>query len=112
MGRKKKQDPMDYIRIPEMNISSETKRGILIIIVLILAALSLLGLFDLAGAFGRYLAKGEMLLFGWGKWFFPLALFAWGFFWRADFTGKDIENSSASAGRGGPGYACFHNQPS
>ena len=94
MRKRKKQGPMDYIELPSMDMSAETKRGILIIFILILAALCLLGLFDLAGAFGKFLAKGEMLAFGWGKWLFPVILFAWGFFLykeeKAYFRGASI----------------------
>ncbi|MFA5248282.1 MAG: DNA translocase FtsK 4TM domain-containing protein [Patescibacteria group bacterium] len=79
MGRKKKkQNPLDYIEIPKLELSQETKNGLLVIFILIVGVLCLLGLFDLAGPVGAYLGRGEMLAFGWGRWLFPILLFAWG----------------------------------
>ncbi|HTX86889.1 MAG TPA: DNA translocase FtsK 4TM domain-containing protein [Candidatus Nanoarchaeia archaeon] len=77
--RKKSKNPFDYVEIPDLEISSETKKSLLVLFIMILAVLCLLGLFDLAGTFGRYLARGQTLAFGWGKWLFPLLLFWWGF---------------------------------
>lgn len=75
--RKKIKTPLDYL--PEMEISSETKKSLFIIFILLIAVLSLLGLFDLAGTVGEYLSRGQELAFGWGKWLFPLLLFWWSF---------------------------------
>ncbi|MDD5528023.1 MAG: DNA translocase FtsK 4TM domain-containing protein [Patescibacteria group bacterium] len=77
--RKKSKNPFDYVEIPDLEISQETKKSLMILFILILALLCLLGLFDLAGAFGKYLAQGQSLAFGWGKWIFPILLFWWGF---------------------------------
>jgi DNA segregation ATPase FtsK/SpoIIIE, S-DNA-T family len=77
--RKKSKNPLDYIEIPDLEISAETKKSLLVIFILLLGLLCLLGLFDLAGTFGKYLAQGETLAFGYGKWIFPLLLFWWGF---------------------------------
>ena len=71
---------MDYIAIPEVDLSSEIKRGILVVLIFTLGAVSLLGFFDLAGAVGGYLDSGLTLLFGLGKWFIPVILFVFGFF--------------------------------
>jgi DNA segregation ATPase FtsK/SpoIIIE, S-DNA-T family len=77
--RKKSKNPFDNIEIPDLEISSETKKSLMIVFILILGVLCLLGLFDRAGSFGRYLAQGQTLAFGWGKWIFPILLFWWGF---------------------------------
>ena len=49
-------------------------------LILAFGAIGLLSLFDLAGGMGFYLNKGSMLLFGWGKFIFPLILLGLGFF--------------------------------
>lgn len=76
----KKKDPLDYIALPTLDLNPETKRAILIVLILTLGALSLIGLFDMGGTAGDYLARGLALAFGFGKWIFPLILLAWGFF--------------------------------
>jgi hypothetical protein len=92
--RKKSKNPFDNLEIPDLEISSETKKSLMILFIVILAALCLLGLFDLAGTFGKYLAQGQTLAFGWGKWLFPLLLFWWSFLLykkdRAYFRGAGI----------------------
>jgi DNA segregation ATPase FtsK/SpoIIIE, S-DNA-T family len=77
MARRKKLNLSNYV--PEIEISSETKKSLMIIFILLLALLCFLGLFDLAGSFGKYLASGQELSFGWGKWLFPFLLFWWTF---------------------------------
>jgi len=77
--RRNKKDPFDYIRLPSLDLDSDIKKGIFIIFVLALGAISLLGLFNLAGALGIYLAKGLIYLFGWGKWSAPILLLFWGY---------------------------------
>lgn len=65
--------------LPKMDLDPDIKRGIFIVFILALGAISFLSLFNLAGALGIYLAKGMLILFGWGKWIFPLVLLAFGF---------------------------------
>jgi DNA segregation ATPase FtsK/SpoIIIE, S-DNA-T family len=77
MARRKKFNAFDYV--PDMEISSETKKSLFIIFILLFALLCLLGLFDSAGIVGKYLARGQELAFGWGKWLFPILLFWWSF---------------------------------
>jgi S-DNA-T family DNA segregation ATPase FtsK/SpoIIIE len=77
--RKKSKNLFDNIEIPDLEISAETKKSLLVIFIMLLGLLCLLGLFDLAGTLGKYLAQGQTLAFGWGKWLFPLLLFWWGF---------------------------------
>ncbi len=79
MGRKKKKslNPLEYIPVPELGMSPELKKSLWMWFIVVLAALSFMGLFGLAGPFGSLLAKGQTLVFGWGKWLFPILLFSW-----------------------------------
>jgi DNA segregation ATPase FtsK/SpoIIIE, S-DNA-T family len=77
--RKKTKNPFDYVEIPNLEISSETKKSLLVIFIMLLGILCLLGLFGEAGTVGKYLLRGQELAFGWGKWLFPVLLFWWGF---------------------------------
>lgn len=72
----KKENPLDYITIPRLNIDPEIKRGIWSLALLALAIISILALFDAAGLVGGYLETGLVAVFGWGKWVFPLAVLA------------------------------------
>ncbi len=56
------------------SISSETKKGIFIILIFTFVFLSFLSMFNLAGDFGNFLYKLLAYLFGWGDWFFILLL--------------------------------------
>jgi S-DNA-T family DNA segregation ATPase FtsK/SpoIIIE len=84
--RRIKKDPLDYIALPKLklNLDPDTKKGIFIVLILLLGAISLLGLFNLAGAMGVYLANGLELLFGWSKWIVPIILIIYGFFLYSD----------------------------
>ena len=75
-----RKDALDYMVLPKIEVSSEVKRGIALVIILALGALSLISLFGLGGKVGGYLDKSLILAFGYGKWIFPLILLAWGFF--------------------------------
>ena len=55
-------------------VEPPTRKGILIVVLMALAFLSLLSIFDLAGTFGRYVYYILKLVFGWGFWIFPLIL--------------------------------------
>ena len=80
MGRKKKKvSPLEYLTLPELDLNPETKKSLWVGFIGLIAILSLLGLFDLAGPFGTFLAKGQTLALGWGKWLFPLLLLSWAF---------------------------------
>jgi len=78
--RRRKKSALDYIALPRIELDPDTKKGIFIVFILVVGAVSLLSLFDLAGNLGIYLAKGLMLALGWGKWLFPIILLAWGWF--------------------------------
>ena len=81
MGRKKKnQNPLDYVALPEFQLDDRAKRSIGIVILLALGLISLLGLFDLSGNFGQFVSEKLSLAFGAGKWFFPLVILYWA--WR------------------------------
>ncbi len=56
-------------------LSSEVKRGVGIILLLAIALLSILSLFDVAGVFGTYIKQILTYLFGWSTWIFPIATF-------------------------------------
>jgi len=82
MAKKRKKsfgDLDDYISLPDIKLDPDVKKGILVIFLLGLGAVSFLSLFGLAGELGIYLARGIMLMFGWGKWIFPVILLGWGY---------------------------------
>ena len=61
-------------------LNPDTKRGIVIVAIFVVAFLSILSIFDLAGAFGRGLNFGLSFLFGWADWLFILILLYLGWF--------------------------------
>jgi S-DNA-T family DNA segregation ATPase FtsK/SpoIIIE len=69
--------PLDYL--PKLDLDPDTRKGIFVVFILAFGAISFLSLFGLAGALGEYLSQIIILVFGWGRWFFPLLLLAWGF---------------------------------
>ena len=77
--RRYKKNPLDYVALPSFDLDPEIKKGIFVVFILAFGAISLLSLFDLAGAMGVYLSKGLLLVFGWGKWLFPIILLGLGF---------------------------------
>lgn len=64
----------------DFGVGSETKKGVITIFLFLLAALSLLGLFDLSGEFGRVVVNILSLLFGGLKWIFPVLAIIFGYF--------------------------------
>lgn len=78
MGRRKKNaNPRDYINLPSIDLSERAKKSIFIVISLVLGLVSGLGLFNLAGHFGAFIAKWLTLIFGFGKWLVPLIFLYW-----------------------------------
>ena len=78
MGRKKKnQNPFDYVSWPDFELDERAKKSIIFVFLLVFGLISLLGLFDLAGNFGKFLTKWLALAFGYGKWLIPLVFFYW-----------------------------------
>jgi S-DNA-T family DNA segregation ATPase FtsK/SpoIIIE len=74
---KKKQSPnfRPFSWLRGIYLSPETKHSIGVIFILLLGALMLLGLFDMAGVVGVYLVKGLKYLFGRGYFIFPFLFF-------------------------------------
>ncbi len=62
-----------------MELSSDTKKGIFIIILFVLAALSVLALFGQSGSFFSFLIYILSLMFGGVRWVFPIMLALWGY---------------------------------
>lgn len=62
-----------------MDLDADTKKGIFIVVILALGAISLLGLFDIAGLLGLYFKNALTYTFGWGRWFLPIMLLFWGY---------------------------------
>ncbi len=60
-------------------LSSETKKGISIILIFVFGILSLLGLFDLSGDFGKVIGRFLAVIFGSVKWLIPIFLFLWSY---------------------------------
>ncbi len=77
--RRQKYNALDYVRLPKIDLDTETKRSIGIVIILAVGGVSLLSLFGLSGALGVYLEQAMLVLFGWGRWLFPIFLLIIGF---------------------------------
>jgi S-DNA-T family DNA segregation ATPase FtsK/SpoIIIE len=56
-----------------------TRRGIIIVSLFVVAAISILSFFDLAGSVGNYLDQLLMIVFGWGSFLFPIILAVFGY---------------------------------
>ncbi|MFA6255332.1 MAG: DNA translocase FtsK 4TM domain-containing protein [Patescibacteria group bacterium] len=70
---------LDFSR-PGFQVSSETKRGILIVLLLAFGAVAILSLFNLAGTLGVYLNSFLKILFGAVRWYLPVVLIIVGYF--------------------------------
>ncbi len=57
-----------------LNLHHNTKRGIAIIVLFLLAILFLFGFFNAGGSMGKFLNKVGGIIFGLGKWLFPIVL--------------------------------------
>lgn len=78
MGRKKKNNnPLDYVSLPDMSLDDRAKKSIFIVVLLVLGLISFLGLFDLAGHFGQFVAKWLTVIFGFGRYLVPLLFLYW-----------------------------------
>lgn len=64
----------------DFSLDAETRRGIAVVFLFAAAILLLLGMFDLAGAFGKTLDDGMAHVFGWDRIFVPFFLMAWGYY--------------------------------
>ncbi|MDE2312314.1 MAG: DNA translocase FtsK 4TM domain-containing protein [Patescibacteria group bacterium] len=78
MARNKKTEDKESkspkLRAPELNLSHETKRGIAVVVFVVLALVSLLALANLAGPLGEYLLKFLSQTFGVMAYVVPLLL--------------------------------------
>lgn len=72
MGRRRKQ-------AIDLSLDPDTRKAVGIVFLFAFATLVLLGLFDLAGAFGRALDEALAYVFGWDRLFVPFLLFAWAY---------------------------------
>lgn len=77
MTKKKNSNPLDYVNLPSLELNERAKRSIFIVLLLVLGLISVLGLFDLSGHFGAFIAKWLSLIFGFGKWLVPLIFLYW-----------------------------------
>ncbi len=75
----KKNQPLDLVKAETFNMNPNTKGAIFTIIVFLIAFLSVLSLFNLAGPFGQGLSYGLGFLFGWADWLFILLLLLVGY---------------------------------
>ena len=74
MPRKKKYEEVAYY-----SLSPETKRGIFIVFLFIVAILCVLAFLGLAGKAGFYIDWGLGIVFGWGRFLLPLVLIILGY---------------------------------
>ena len=73
MARSRKQKPEHIIPKPELHLSDETKKGVAVIVFLVLFFISLLSLFNVAGVVGQYIDKFLVFIFGVIAYFVPVA---------------------------------------
>ncbi len=78
MSKKKKDNNLDYLSVPKLNLDERAKHSLGIVAVLAFGLISLLGLFNLSGVVGTFLSKWLTLIFGFGKWLVPLIFLFWG----------------------------------
>ena len=78
MGKKKKDNNLDYLSVPKLNLDERAKRSLGIVAVFAFGLISLLGLVNLSGVVGIFLSKWLILIFGFGKWLVPLVFLFWG----------------------------------
>lgn len=74
---KKKQKEIDNIieeKIPSDGIDEVKTKSIVLILLLLFIVMSFLSLFNIAGQFGIVFDRILTLIFGFGKWFFPIVL--------------------------------------
>jgi DNA segregation ATPase FtsK/SpoIIIE, S-DNA-T family len=72
-----KKEDLEEERQPILNPG--TRRGIIIVTLFVVAAISILSFFDLAGSAGNFLDQVLMIVFGWGSFLFPLILLIVGY---------------------------------
>ena len=75
--KRKKQEEFSSVSIPNIELSDKAKKSIVIVVLVVFALISFLGLFNLSGHFGSFVSKYLNLVFGFGKWFVPFIFFYW-----------------------------------
>jgi S-DNA-T family DNA segregation ATPase FtsK/SpoIIIE len=78
MGKKRKDNNLDYLKVPSLNLDERAKRSLGIVAVFAFGLISLLGLFNSSGMVGIFLSKWLTLIFGFGRWLVPLVFLFWG----------------------------------
>ena len=76
MGRRKKNKSIFAgLKLPELNLSSDTKKGVAVVVFVFLGLLTLMATINLAGSLGRFLL--DILRWGFGvlAYFVPVLLF-------------------------------------
>jgi S-DNA-T family DNA segregation ATPase FtsK/SpoIIIE len=79
-NKRKQEEKLGQDLAVGFNMSPDTKGAIITIVVFLVAFLSILSLFNLAGPFGRGLNYGLGFLFGWADWLFIIILLLVGYF--------------------------------
>jgi len=79
-NRKKQEEKLDQDLASNFSLSPDTRGAIITIVVFLVAFLSILSFFNLAGTFGRGLNYALGFLFGWADWLFILVLLLLGYF--------------------------------
>jgi len=74
MAKRNKSKERGEARKPRLELQPETKNGVLIILLAVLAVISVLSYFDKAGVLGEYFLKTFTFLFGWGYFLIPAVL--------------------------------------
>jgi len=59
----------------DLNLKNSVKRGIAIVLLFLMTIIFSFGFFGAGGSFGEFLDKSGGIVFGWGKWLFPIILF-------------------------------------
>jgi len=70
MARKKNQNYS--LRTPQLNLKRDTRRGVIVVALVVLAIVCTLSLVNLAGSFGELLSNVFKLAFGWAAYVVPL----------------------------------------
>ncbi|KKP69010.1 MAG: cell division FtsK/SpoIIIE [Candidatus Moranbacteria bacterium GW2011_GWE1_35_17] len=72
---KNSQENQDREEKFNLNLKNSVKRGIAVVLLFLLTILFSFGFFGAGGSFGHFLDKIGGIIFGWGKWLFPITLF-------------------------------------
>jgi len=76
---KRRKKSKRYQEVEYYNLSPETKKGIIIIFLFIIAIICILSFLDLAGKAGVYIDWALGITLGWGRFIFPLILIGLGY---------------------------------